>query len=283
MFHVKDMHERSASNIGSNWEGSKRRDSHDPTDRMITMRRAAIVVVIFVVMRAAHAAAPQHPSPVIVELFTSEGCSSCPAADALLLRLVEQPIDGVQTIVLGEHVDYWDRLGWKDRFSSPAFTRRQEVYANRFNLDSAYTPQVVVDGRSELVGSDRTALQRAIQRAHREAHGAVGVVVRARGALDDVVGGAVECEYEFAGVAGVGDCARSARAGGQTRSLRDAERCLGDFSHRDRRTEKEGDRSNAAGAGGMRTGSESDQWQRGHQRASGSDAGVSDGHDGDLR
>jgi hypothetical protein len=182
MFRSKDMHERSASNIGSNWEGSKRRESRDPRDRMIVMRRAALLLAIVVLMRAAHATAPQPPSPVVLELFTSEGCSSCPPADALLLRLLAQPVDGVHTIVLGEHVDYWDRLGWKDRFSSPAFTRRQQVYANRFNLDSAYTPQIVVDGRIELIGSDGAALRKAIERAHREAHGALGVVVRARGA-----------------------------------------------------------------------------------------------------
>ena len=101
------------------------------------------------------------PAPVVVELFTSEGCSSCPPADLLLRRLQqEQPIAGVQVIALSEHVDYWNQLGWKDPFSSHGFTERQRLYADFFHRDGAYTPQMVVDGASEFVGSDgRTALK----------------------------------------------------------------------------------------------------------------------------
>lgn len=101
--------------------------------------------------------------PIIVELFTSEGCSSCPPADALLRRLeAEQPVPSAEIIVLGEHVDYWNSLGWTDRFSSKQFTDRQENYANAFRLDSAYTPQMVVAGETELNGADGSAAKKAI-------------------------------------------------------------------------------------------------------------------------
>jgi hypothetical protein len=92
---------------------------------------------------------------VVVELFTSEGCSSCPPADRALKFLSEQqPVPNAEIIPLAFHVDYWDYLGWKDKFSSAAFSKRQELYASRFGLDSSYTPEMVVDGRSEFVGSD---------------------------------------------------------------------------------------------------------------------------------
>ncbi len=91
--------------------------------------------------------------PVIVELFTSEGCSTCPPADALLMQLEnEQPIPGIQVIALEEHVDYWNSGGWFDPFSSAEMTSRQQHYAETFH-GSPYTPQMVVDGRWEFVGS----------------------------------------------------------------------------------------------------------------------------------
>jgi hypothetical protein len=122
-----------------------------------------------------HAAAP---TPVLVELFTSEGCSDCPPADAVLGRLIaSQPIAGVEIVGLGQHVDYWDQLGWKDRFSSAALTNRQHVYGARFNLDSVYTPQMIVDGRAQVVGSDDGAARKAIERAADSPHGVVRIAI----------------------------------------------------------------------------------------------------------
>jgi len=105
-------------------------------------------------------------SPVVVELFTSEGCSSCPPADALLVKLSQMDEPGLpHVIVLGEHVDYWNYIGWTDRFSSHQFTGRQEGYAQHFGLASAYTPQMVIDGQRQLLGSDASGVGHAIDAA----------------------------------------------------------------------------------------------------------------------
>jgi len=109
--------------------------------------------------------------PVLVELFTSEGCSSCPPADEVLTVLLkEQPVAGATVIPLGLHVTYWDELGWKDRAALPDATRRQESYGRVFGGDRIYTPQMVVDGRDEFVGSDAGAARKAIERAAKQPH-----------------------------------------------------------------------------------------------------------------
>jgi hypothetical protein len=108
----------------------------------------------------------QEKTPILLELFTSEGCSSCPPADKLLEAMDQaQPIPGANLIVLSEHVDYWNQLGWKDPFSSAQLSGRQTVYAARLHRDGAYTPQLIVDGQAEMIGSDGPAVKSAIEKA----------------------------------------------------------------------------------------------------------------------
>ena len=100
-------------------------------------------------------------APVVVELFTSQGCSSCPPADAFLGELAQRR----DVIALAFHVDYWDYIGWKDPFASPEFTQRQRGYARALNLRTVYTPQMVIDGRAEAVGSHRVRVEDLIRRS----------------------------------------------------------------------------------------------------------------------
>ena len=101
-------------------------------------------------------------APVLVELFTSEGCSSCPPADQLLSKIQKA---APTVVVLSEHVTYWNNLGWKDPYSSRVSTDRQSDYVQRLGLESSYTPQMVVNGRYEFVGSDAASASHAIEKA----------------------------------------------------------------------------------------------------------------------
>jgi hypothetical protein len=127
-----------------------------------------LAVLAFIAgMKNTQAADTKNPNtPILVELFTSEGCSSCPPADAWLQHLdTSQPIPGAQLIVLSEHVDYWDHDGWKDPFSSSTFTDRQNAYARVLGISSPYTPQVIVDGKTELQLSDSRQIGQVLQSA----------------------------------------------------------------------------------------------------------------------
>ncbi len=135
------------------------------------------------------------PVLVVVELFTSEGCSSCPPAESLLSVLeMSQPVEGVEVVALSLHVDYWDGLGWKDPFSSPEFTRRQQGYASRFNNDGLYTPQMVIDGREELVGANRRTAIEAIRRQARQPRASVSLELDSQDAGRRSVGARVRVD-----------------------------------------------------------------------------------------
>ena len=102
------------------------------------------------------------PAPMVVELFTSEGCSSCPPADELMEELAQRQF----VLPLSFHVDYWDYIGWKDRFADPLFTARQRAYAGAQGSSMVYTPQMIVAGAIDVVGSDRKAVEKALKTAY---------------------------------------------------------------------------------------------------------------------
>ena len=130
---------------------------------------ASLGVAACLIPAIAHAA----DRPVVVELFTSQGCSSCPPANAYLNEMAKGRAD---VLPLAFHVTYWDRLGWKDPFSLEAATERQDVYGHRFG-DGSYTPEIVVDGASSHVGSDRREVGSAIDRAKRQSAAAAPLSV----------------------------------------------------------------------------------------------------------
>lgn len=128
---------------------------------------------LFLALALTAAAAGATERPVVLELFTSQGCSSCPPADALLSELGADP----RILPLSLHVHYWDYLGWKDPFSSEANTNRQRAYARALRDRGVYTPQMVVDGAWSAVGADAGAVSAAIRRA-KEEHVGVPVTLR---------------------------------------------------------------------------------------------------------
>lgn len=156
-----------------------------PTGKREKLAMAVVVAVAlatFVYARGSHGETQQARVPVLVELFTSEGCSDCPPADRVLADLAQdQPVPGAFVVALGEHVDYWNNGAWSDRFSSSAFDKRQDDYVRRFGLDSAYTPEMVVDGRREFVGSDADTASEAIRNAAARPHALVQVSVAGLG------------------------------------------------------------------------------------------------------
>jgi hypothetical protein len=128
------------------------------------MRRTAVLLCLLPCLFAAAGSPGAETRPVVVELFTSQGCSSCPPADALLRELAGR----ADVIALGFHISYWDRLGWKDPLSNEASTDRQKAYASRLS-GRVYTPQIVVEGTNEIVGSDRAAVAAALRKGPPEA------------------------------------------------------------------------------------------------------------------
>lgn len=134
---------------------------------LVLLAVALAIVLVFHAKQEVHASMPGRPrTPVVVELFTSEGCSSCPPADQFLAVLeTKQPIESAEVIALEEHVDYWNNLGWVDPFSSDSATIRQYAYAGAIGNGNAYTPQMIVDGQAEFVGSRGRQAWGVIERA----------------------------------------------------------------------------------------------------------------------
>lgn len=140
------------------------------------------------------AAEQSQTAPVVLDLFTSEGCSSCPPADALLAKLHRSPgVDGIELIVLSEHVDYWNRLGWADPFSSNQFSQRQKWYSSNWPT-RMYTPQLVVDGAIEVLGNDPLAVRRSIRVASLAKKAALTLVSKLRD------GRHIDIEVEIVGI-----------------------------------------------------------------------------------
>jgi hypothetical protein len=126
---------------------------------------AILAFTLAAVLEAQDGSGAPDQRAVLVELFTSEGCSSCPPADALLRQVNgSRTSAGLLVVGISEHVTYWNQLGWSDPYSSPIYTDRQTAYGQRFRLEGVYTPQMVINGAEQIVGSDRAALAQAVQK-----------------------------------------------------------------------------------------------------------------------
>jgi hypothetical protein len=165
---------------------------------LIAAAIAISLVAGLVVLRAQNppgaGSQPSEPRAVLVELFTSEGCSSCPPADALLRQINGKRTDSGQLIVgVSEHVTYWNQLGWTDPFSSPVYTERQNAYGQRFHLDDVYTPQMVINGEEQVVGSDGAGLLRAIKRVEQRPPSSLHIVSA------NISDNSLEVDFSFTG------------------------------------------------------------------------------------
>lgn len=200
--------------------------------------KAAVALLVLVL--GPFATAQSSVRPLVVELFTSEGCSSCPPADALLGSLERQDtFKGRPIIILGEHVDYWNGLGWHDRFSSAAFTQRQQEYARQLRVAEVYTPQMIVNGRIELVGNDPEALHKAFAAPDNSPADQVSLEVSRDDVAHISVTNAPRGSHVFLAITET-DLTTSVRAGenknrelhhaGVVRDLRDLSRTNGSFS-----------------------------------------------------
>jgi len=151
----------------------------------MTKPKATTLAAVVVALALSSAQAADAPPPTVVELFTSQGCSSCPPADKFLGELAERP----DLLALSIHVDYWDYIGWKDPFASPDNTKRQRDYAQALKLRYVYTPQMVIQGISHATGSDRSSVLRRIAEA--QAMPRLPVTIRhADGRIEVTVAGA---------------------------------------------------------------------------------------------
>ncbi|MDO1500729.1 DUF1223 domain-containing protein [Winogradskyella maritima] len=153
------------------------------------MKALLLTVFIIPVLLYTPNERPMEKSPVVLELFTSQGCSSCPPADRLLSELASEDI-----IALSYHVDYWNYIGWKDPFSKESYTDLQRQYSKKFNSSTIYTPQLVLNGKTHVVGSDRNAVARKIE-AYGTSKGTAGINI----ANAKTVDGFVEFNYNASG------------------------------------------------------------------------------------
>jgi hypothetical protein len=166
---VPDCHKFS-QNVDWKYAAIRDNDGVRPKNRCVVTRLFVILITVWGCINATVASAEDRP--VLVELFTSQGCSSCPPADDLFSDLAHQP--GV--VALAFHVDYWDYIGWKDSFAQPLFTLRQKLYARRHSERMVYTPQVIVQGQEFMVGSKAMDIASAIKR---QSHKDTGIEIRA--------------------------------------------------------------------------------------------------------